>query len=173
MSELSPADLVDYQAKDSQQALDAALAAVRSYCGWHIAPSQSDTATVFSPDGARLFVQTLNLTAVTSVTQDGVAVDLDTVALERYGVIGRTLGYSFRCGLPVEVVFTHGYAELPADVKDVVLALAQRSISDTRGMVPRTGGAGASMVVMENYGSQLGVGDKAKLAPYTITGAVA
>jgi hypothetical protein len=161
-------DLSDYQSKDSQQALDAALAAVRSYCGWNIAPSATATLSVWSKDGCSVFLPTLALTAITSVTQDAVVIDPATYTFESYGLIRRTPGTYFSRLSRVTVVFTHGLATMPKDAADVVLALAQRSISDTRGMVPRVG-AGQSVVVMENYGSQLSDADKAKLAPYAIS----
>jgi hypothetical protein len=168
MSDPSVTDLADYQAKDSQQALDDAVATVRAFCGWHIAPPLSETVTVHSTDGLSVFVETLRLTEVTTVTQDSIVIDPATYTFERYGVITRTAGYCFDRCTTVTLDVTHGYDDWPADVKSVVLSLAQRSIADTRGMVPRVGGAGASVVIMENYGSQLGEGDKDKLAPYTL-----
>lgn len=161
-------DLSSYQSKDPQQALDAALATVRSYCGWHIAPSETDTLSVWSHDGCSVFLPTLNLTAVTSVVQDAVTLSPSTYTFESFGVIKAAPGTRFSTTSRVTVAFTHGYSETPADVKDVALGLAQRSISDNRGMVPRVG-AGASVVVMENYGPQLGEGDKAKLDPYALS----
>jgi hypothetical protein len=157
-------DLADYQAKDSQQALDAAIAAVQSYCGWHIAPSQSGTASVWSLDGTTLVVPSLNVTAVTSVTQDAVVAPASTYTFESYGVIRSVPGYFF-FPFPwskVTVVFTHGYADWPDDVRGVVLSLAQRSLTDTRGLV--AGPSGSAFV--ETYGPQLSDADKAKLAPY-------
>lgn len=168
MPEPDIGDLLDYQAKDPQQALDAALAAVRSYCGWDISPSASVTSDVWSLDGCTLLLPTLNLTAVTSVVQDAVTVPSTSYTFERYGVIRAAYGVAFSRLTRVTVTFTHGYAAMPADVKDVVLALAQRSISDTRGLVPRAGG-GQNVVVMENYGSQLSDADKAKLTPFALS----
>jgi hypothetical protein len=162
-------DLSDFQTKDPQQALDAALAMVRSYCGWNIAPSASTSATLWSLDGRTLSLPTLNLTAVTSVVQDGVTVDPATYTFERYGVIRLNYGGSFYRWTRVTVAFTHGYAAMPDDAAAVVLSLAQRSLADTRGLV--TGPSGP--VFVESYGSQLSDGDKAKLAPYAIAGGFA
>lgn len=165
---ISLSDLVTYQAKDPQQALDDAVAAVRSYCGWHVTPSQAGTEVIWSPDGRSLFLKTLALTAVTSVTQDSAGVNSTSYIFETYGLISRISG-AFNGRTKVTVVYTHGLADWPADAKGVILSLAQRSISDTRGIVPRVGGAGGSVVVMENYGAQLTEGDKAKLAPYALS----
>lgn len=161
-------DLVDYQAKDPQQALDSALAAVRSYCGWHIATSVTETVNVWALDGRGVVVETLNLTGVTSVVQDSVTVDPASYTFEPYGVIRRTVGGYFSTLTRVAVTFTHGYSALPDDVREVVLTLAQRSINDTRGMVPRAG-SGQSVVLVESSGSQLTGADKEKLGPYVVT----
>lgn len=157
-------DLSDYQSKDPQQALDAALALVRSYCGWHIAPSETATLSVWSTDGRTLSLPTLALTGITSVIQDGATIASTAYTFESYGVVNGYFGRSTK----VTVAFTHGYEAMPADVKNVVLGLAQRSISDNRGLVPRVG-AGQSVVVMENYGSQLSEADKDKLNPYGLS----
>ena len=161
MTDPDLSDLADYQAKDPQQALDAALAAVRAYCGWHIVPSISETVNVWSPGGQRLFLQTRNLTAVISVIQDGATVSASTYTFERRGVIRRTSG-CFSLRTPAAANITHGYAELPADVKDVVLALAEQSISDTRGLASKSVGP-----FSENYSPELDQSQKDKLAPYT------
>jgi len=159
-------DLVAYQSRDPSLAIDAAVAAVRSHCGWHISPSISETVSIWSPGGRSVFVKTRNLTAVTSVTQDGVAINLATVTFTRYGKVARYPGYVFSRLTPVSVGITHGYATLPDDARDVILAVAQRSISDTRGLVARPGTAG---IFVETFGPNLTDGDKKKLAPYTIS----
>lgn len=164
MTDPSLADLVVYQAKDPQQAISAALAAVQSYCGWHIAPSATATVSVWSSDGCSVFLPTMNLTAVTTVTQDAVVLGSTTYTFESYGVIRRTSGNAFGTSTRVTVAFTHGYATMPKDAADVVLALAQRSISDTRGMVSKTIGP-----FSENYGPQLGQAEKDRLAPYCLS----
>jgi hypothetical protein len=153
-------DLADYQSKDPQQALDAALVDVQSYCGWHISPSVAGaTASVWSLDGCTLLLPTLNLTAVTSVVQDAVTVPSTSYTFERYGVIRAVYGAVFSRLTKVTVTFTHGYAAMPKDVKDVVLALAQQSLSDSRGLVSKSIGPFA-----ENYNEDWA----AKLAPYAM-----
>lgn len=167
MTELRP-EFHKYQGKDIQQALNASLAIVQSYCQWHIAPSIAGaTATVWSRDGATIFLPTLALTAVTSVVQDAVTVSSANYTFERYGVIRMVPGQYFSLTTRVTVTFTHGLAALPADVQDVVLLAAQRSISDTRGLVPRVSGGPA---FMENRGPRLEPDDKDRLTPYRLAG---
>lgn len=161
-------DLLDYQAKDPTQALDAAREAVRTYCRWHIAPSVSATSTVWSLAGAAVWLPTMDLTAVTSVTQDAVVVASSTYTFESYGVIRRSYGNIFNTLTPVTVVYTHGYATMPDDVAAVILGLAQRYISDNRGLVARPGtSSGATFV--ETYGPTLTDGDKDRLSPFVLT----
>ena len=158
-------DLADYQAKGPQQALDSALATVRSYCGWQIVPvSTAEMVSVWSPGGRALFLPTRKLTAIASITQNGVVLPASSYTFESYGVVKVLPGGYFSTLTKLTVVFTHGYAELPDDAKDVVLTLAQRFLTDTRGLVSKTVGP-----FSENYGSPLGQAEKDKLAPYAIS----
>jgi hypothetical protein len=160
-------DLTYYQSKDPDQALAAALAAVRSYCGWHIAPSLTTTVDVWSPDGSSLFLNTRALTSITSVVQDAVTLPATSYIFDSFGVVSRTPGSYFSRLSRSTVTFVHGYTALPADVEQVVLGLAQRSINDTRGLVARPG-TGQGVILMEGHGPQLDESDKARLTPYAI-----
>jgi hypothetical protein len=130
-------DLTDFQSGDAQTHLDLALAVVRAYCGWHIAPSQEDTVTL---DGAGTTIQalpSLHVTAVESVEVDGEAVDTGNFTWSAAGF----LRYGGECwpgrwsGVlrDVVVTFTHGYAELPAEIRAVVLSVAARSSTSPSG----------------------------------------
>jgi hypothetical protein len=172
MSNLLP-DLSVFNAKEPQQALDAAVAIVQSYCGWMIAPPATTSVDVWSRDGYTLVLPTLYLTAVNSITQNGVSIPTSNVTFETYGtvravsgVLSATKVYFLR-QYKVTVNFTHGYDDWPAVVKDVILLCAQRSLTDTRGVVPRvTGGP----KFIENRGPRLEVDDKSRLDPYALGG---
>ena len=156
-------DLADYQAKGPTQALDAALATVRSYCGWQIAPvSTAESVSVWSPGGRALFLPTRKLTSIASITQNGVVLLASSYTFESYGVVKVVSGY-FSTLTKLTVVFTHGYTELPDDAKDVVLTLADRSLTGTRGLASKSVGP-----FSENYGLPLGQAEKDKLDPYRI-----
>jgi hypothetical protein len=126
-------DLTRYLSGDQSQALDAADAMVRKYCGWHIAGPQTDTVTL--PDwwsSNKLLLPTLNLTSVTSITVDGTDIDLSTVYVDPAGWIV----WLDTCPIWTQVsqgnavvVMTHGYTTPPADVVQVVAALAARGIN--------------------------------------------
>lgn len=128
MSELATtADLALYQAGDPALMVDAAEAVVRAHCGWHIAPSRTETITLVGSSASALFLPSLHVTAVTSVTEDGTVLDLADVLVSDAGVLTRLPGVSWTTpDKTVAVNYTHGYAEVPADVKLIVLSLASR-----------------------------------------------
>lgn len=110
-----------------------AEALVRDYCRWHIAPSR--TATFSKRVRSRvLLLPSLYVTAVTSVTVDGVAVDPDEYDPDGVaaGVLERLCGRW--CGRVV-VAFTHGYTDPPEVVTGVVQAVAQRAVDNPHSVV--------------------------------------
>lgn len=169
-------DLTDYLSGDQQDALDAADAAVRKYCGWHIAPPQTDTVTVpYWWASWRLLLPTLYLTSVTSVTVDGTVLDLTTLRVDQSGFID----FLPTCGVwthvsqgDAVVVMTHGYTAPPADVLQVVVALAARSInaSTDGGQVARSRQVGQVSVAYEtgSVADQFLPWEKATLRQYRI-----
>jgi len=99
----------------AQAAIDAALVAARRYVGWHVSPVKSETIELDGPGGRVLSLPTLNLTAVTEVTELGEAVDLDSVDWSRRkGTITKRYGrWSGRDG-SIEATVTHGFTEAEA-----------------------------------------------------------
>jgi hypothetical protein len=59
---------------------EAAQAAVRRFCGWHVAPVIEQTFTVDGPGGHVLALPTLRLVDVLAVSQDGVEFTADEIA---------------------------------------------------------------------------------------------
>lgn len=141
MTELATTgDLTAYQAGDPALLLTAAEAAVRTYCGWHIAPSRTDTLTVDGSGSSVLALPTLYLTAVASITEDGDAVDMTSVDWSTSGVLWRDRPWSSR-RRGVAATVTHGYAEPPAEVTAVVLAWAARAKTAPQGIRSETVGS--------------------------------
>lgn len=94
-----------------------ACAAVRAYCRWHVAPAVTEALTLDGPGGDLMFLPTLRLTDLTSITNDG-----DVVSSPEWSTSGMVRGAGcwtskFR-GVVAEV--THGYDECPAEVLTVV-----------------------------------------------------
>lgn len=114
-----------------------AEALVRSYCGWHIAPSVTETITLRSAYGARvLMLPSLKVTAVSTVTYVGEAGTLAVEADFTTGVL-RMSSAAWSGGL-VTVTFTHGYSDMPFEVQAVLEGLTER-MTDTPGMVTQVG----------------------------------
>lgn len=104
----------------------AAVAAVRGYCGWHIAPSVTETLTVDGPGTGMLLLPTLHLTAVSAVNNDGEAVpEFDKLQWTERGAIRQNARYWSSSWRGVEATVTHGYEDFPADVLAVIRDMAK------------------------------------------------
>lgn len=130
----------------------AAEARVRAYCGWHIAPVRQ--ATVVLPwhnVGQSFVLPTLHLVAVTSVVDSqGNVVDPADLTYDTAGLLSvrpdstgwwwRDSHYTItRDPLPAQlrsftVTFTHGYAQVPADVAAAVRTLATLAKANPNGL---------------------------------------
>jgi len=130
---VTTAQLTLYQAGDAQSAIDQATALVRRYCGWHVTPSVSETVTLDGPECSTQILPSLHVTAVTSVTVDGVLLAVGDYSWSEIGVIeyarfGPFFASASRwpTGLgKVVVVMTHGYDEAP-DLARLIMAQADR-----------------------------------------------
>lgn len=151
-------DLLEPQEGVDPDSLDAAVASVRAFCGWHIAPSRTETVTVDSYGSGTVILPSLHVTEVASVTVDGTPVTDFTSRAN--GILDTwlwTSRYYPRNG--VVVTFTHGYDECPADVREVVVSLAK---GNTGGGTVRVG----QISVTAAEGST-GLGSPSdRLAPY-------
>jgi hypothetical protein len=150
--------------------LDAASAAVRGYCGWHIAPEQADTLTLDGVPERVLLLPTLLVTAVSAVTLDCAALDPATYQWSAGGRLYRAGGWGYRYR-SVEVALTHGYAVTPDDVRSAVLSVAARHAVNPEGLKALTVGGIARTYA--NVGpSDAGVGlsplEESVLARYRI-----
>jgi hypothetical protein len=116
--------------------------AIRDYCGWHIAPTTTETVTVDGSGLATLFLPSLHVLAVSAVLDAGVALvqDLD-YWLRPGGVLVRSnlVGWTGRLG-GVQMEITHGFAEVPADLVGVATDLAGRLELGAAGGVVTSGG---------------------------------
>ncbi|MGV0627204.1 hypothetical protein [Mycolicibacter minnesotensis] len=136
--ELTPADVEAFTkgrlSKDAPNVaalLTTALAAARRYCGWHVTPVRTaDVITLDGPGSGMLVLPTLRLTALTSVTEDGIAVDLSTLAWSARGLVRKKSGarWSDKFG-SIEVTMSHGFAEAP-DWQAAVLSMVDRISED-------------------------------------------
>jgi hypothetical protein len=138
-------DWAAFQAQDPEYLMRTAGVAIRTYCGWHIAPSETMTIPNIEV-GSRglMMLPSLHVTAVQSVMlqsttlEPPVVVDPMNYTWHEEGYIepvagaqwysGWYAGYYYEPGpyyLPqtnfglVTVTFTHGYSALPEDIKQV------------------------------------------------------
>jgi hypothetical protein len=110
-------------------AVELGNAVVREYCGWWIYPTATES-LIFDGDGTQLVqLPTMCLTAVASVSLDGVLLDpvADPGAYSWSGVglLYRATGWT--CGQRnIAVDFDHGYATRPGGPALVALSSAAR-----------------------------------------------
>jgi len=118
---LTGVPLSGFEPQDVREASEA----IRSYCGWHIAPAISDTVTLRIERGrGTVILPTLQLNSITSVTVDGTLWS----ASDYEAYLGRTARIDLGRGVlarRVVVVFNHGFTEAPGDVIRVVKSLAR------------------------------------------------
>ena len=139
---------------------DARIAAVtawvRRFCGWHIAPSVTETITVNGSGTRIIALPTMHLTDVASVTEHGrpVPVEWTEVGLIRHP--GRWSD-SWRS---VEVEFTHGFDEAPADLVSVIIDAALRMPTPGEHSIKKVGpfelGASADVAFLPSEMETLG-----------------
>lgn len=167
------ADLAGTLTPTDEDRLEQAEALVRAYCGWHIAPSREDTVTIRVLGGERVFLPSMHVTAVDSVSEAGVALTVDTEYTwdTPSGVLRRTY---WAYDELVEVAFTHGYEDVPADVTAVVQAVAQRAVDNPGSLVRSQAGPFSETYSATSSGQvatlSLLESEKAALAPYKVPG---
>lgn len=121
-------DLDAYDATTADLLVSAASDAVTDFCGWHIAPNQTETLTV---DGSGTQIQplpTLYLTGVTALTEAGTTVDVSRLDWSAHGVLQKRSGAlwtSRRQGVVATV--QHGLAAPPGWLVTMVCAMAARA----------------------------------------------
>lgn len=118
---------LDRDDDESQRQLDAALAAARRYCGWHVTPVLTNTAvTVDGPGQKYLVLPTMNLTALTGMVENGVAINVATLGWSVRGLVVKTDNTWWSEGFSnITATISHGYAAA-ADFESVVFSAVDR-----------------------------------------------
>lgn len=194
------ADLAKFEEGDPEFFVRSAEAAVRKYCGWHIAPSV-DVADGRYPVGERglIVLPSLHVTAVRSVTVCGKELDRSDYSWDESGVIHRLttawpvfsagMGYlddfgdyygdyagyyGVFGGYPqthyARVSFTHGYAKTPPDVAAVIFEMASKAIEMPAPSATDIQAGPFRAKLRDTEGLTLTVGQKERLASYRIPG---
>lgn len=130
---------LDRDDAETQRQLDAALAAARGYCGWHVTPVNTGAqVTVDGTGGALLALPTLALSAVTAVVEDGVELDVDTLEWSLRGLVRKPYGQLWTTRFSgVTATITHGYASAPDFESAVLSAIERGTFAAGGGETPR------------------------------------
>lgn len=121
-----------------QGLIDGATAAVRRYCGWHIAPEYTETVTLDGPGGALLNLPTLHVTALGPVVELGtplVPYDYNTgTGSYEWSKLGSVLrhGWWTKRYRAVTVTMTHGFDSAP-DVAQIIMQVVAAAVSSPMG----------------------------------------
>jgi hypothetical protein len=125
---------------------DAATAAVRRYCGWHVAPAEVETVTLDGPGSPLLVLPTLHVVSISSIVENDVAVPMDFVKWSVDGRVRKTRNYpldsSWFGAAPwgwwtgefqgITVTMNHGYDDAPDFDKAVQMVAESMSASALR-----------------------------------------
>lgn len=134
-------DLEAYRAGDDEAIIRQTQAAIRRYCGWHIAPEITET-IVLDGDGSRhLWLPSLHVTAVTAVTNGDTVLDVtDDLDWSETGFIELRCSRWTERPRRISVELTHGYEEIPADLVELAVSLAARAASSPSGAISEHAG---------------------------------
>ena len=151
--------------------LEAVSAAIRGWCGWHVAPAFSCEG-VTQGGGSVLSLPTLALRSVDAVVVKGVEVDPACVEFRRSGLVKARGRWPHEWG-SVAIGFTSGYdVEAVRDVAAVAAQLAANSLAAAPG-VRREQAGGVSIEYNQTANGVTGgvallARDMAMLAPYRL-----
>ncbi len=123
----------DYQefasgANVEEARFNGAVAAIRRYCGWHVAPVMPETFTVDGSGSSLLQLRTLRLTDVSSVVNDGAALAATEFEWSTIGTLRRRNGVWTSRFRGVVVTTQHGFAVPPADLVSVLYDVTSRAV---------------------------------------------
>jgi hypothetical protein len=120
-------------ALSSAEARERAEAEVRSYCGWHVAPTQRETFVVHG-DGVHIaMLPSLRVTQLHALRVNGRDYDAAAIEWAGSGIIRLASTSTKLRGVEVEV--THGFDDWPLEVLAVIERLAQRAEDDPGALV--------------------------------------
>lgn len=171
-SRLTGVELTEDNATRIQAVLDAVGAAVRGYCGWHVAPVLSCQARV-TGEGRMLRLPTLALESVDAIEIDGDAIDVDAIEHLDSGLVRVSCGRWPRTWGGVVVDFTSGYdIDQVSDLAAVVAQIASNAMAGAPGVASERAGEVSITYNATGYGVAGGITlldrDKALLDPYRL-----
>lgn len=169
---MSAADMITVgTALDAQWWVRAAQAAVRRYCGWHVAPSVSEVLRVDAYGGRVLTLPSKHVTAILSISVDGEDLAGAFDWSKAGTVVLRSGVWPDRPGA-VQVDLTHGWpVEDVPEVAALILTVAKRARTQP-GVIASQSVNGASVAYQTAGGAPLSVPllaiEKEMLAPFRL-----
>lgn len=128
-------EAMGFTPEQAGMAASVASATIRNYCRWHIYPSIDETLVRDGTAATVLHLPSLYVTAVASVKMLGD--ELTNYEWTERGLLRRAPAWP-GCWRSVEVQFTHGYNDVPADVAGVATQLGRRSLANPDGIRQET-----------------------------------
>ena len=103
----------------------AAAGRIRTECQWHIAPIWQEELSLRGDGSSLLLLPTLKLISVDQVIIKGLVQDLSKFVVDPSinGIWIKSGGWSVE---PISVLFTHGYAECPPELKAAAAQIARQ-----------------------------------------------
>jgi hypothetical protein len=135
-----PSDLDDYRSGDDAAALRQAQGRIRRYCGWHIAPEVTETITLDGTGSSSLWLPSLYVTDIASITVEGVLESADNYDWSANGYVNARYGTWSCRPRQIVVELTHGYADIPDELVEVAVAMAARGTASPGGPKRQTVG---------------------------------
>ncbi|WP_431785375.1 hypothetical protein [Microbacterium maritypicum] len=151
--------------------LNAANQAIRTECGWHVAPIITEELVLDGTGGKNLLVPSLRIREVVSVKSDGREVTDEVKFSRRAGVLTLASGWSCEVG-SIELTIRHGFdADEVPNVAALIVTLTKRAASSSAFVQQAVGPASAKLATGRD-GAALGVplmeSEKDTLAPYRL-----
>ena len=115
---------LNHEDAETQRQLDAALAAARRYCGWHVTPVVTETVTLDGTGGRLLALPTLRLVSIESLNENGETVDPETLEWSTRGLVLKAGAWTDRLS-GITATIEHGFDEA-ADFDSAVLSSIER-----------------------------------------------
>lgn len=133
-------DLELYQSGDADAIVRQAQDFIRAYCGWHVAPALTETLTLDGNGGRHLWLPSLKVNSITSVTHCGDLLDSDDYDWSESGYLELRCGCWTHRPRQIVVELNHGFDDIPEALVEVAVSVASRAASSPSGAVQEATG---------------------------------
>ena len=175
-------DWAEYKNHTDEWYLRVASSAIRKYLGWHLSPIREETLEIAIGQRGLIMLPTRRLVDVESLVIAGNTLDPDTDFIWDEGGWIQTGQYYYRMDNTIAgwrgmspnqstVTFTHGYAEVPPEVKQVAFEMVEQvMISPTGNVTQMSTPAGYRIALSAPAEFAVNPGQERLLAPYRLLG---